>query len=49
MSSMERLKELREEAIAFHNAYVKHFSSNLPEDKFNKFRLYFLNLINDVL
>lgn len=46
---MERLRELKDEAIAFHNAYVKDFTSNLSEERFNKFRLYFLNLINDVL
>lgn len=48
MSSIERLKELSKEAITFHNAYVKSFTSFLSETKFNKFRLYFMNLIQDV-
>ena len=44
----ERISTFFESSQQFYNKYILNFKSNMSISKFNKFRLYFINLIQDV-
>jgi hypothetical protein len=44
----ERILSLKEVSENFFNIYIKNFKSDMSEIKFNKFRLFFLNIIHEV-
>ena len=44
----DRITTFFESSQQFYNKYILNFKSNMSISKFNKFRLYFINLIQDV-
>ena len=44
----EKIKKLFISNELFHEKYIKNFKSNMSDIQFNKFRLYFLNIITEV-
>ncbi len=44
----ERILFLFESSQIFFDSFTRLFKSDMSESKFNKFRLYFLNLISEV-
>lgn len=48
MSMSEKLYNLEQIAKKFFNKHIKSSDSGMPSKKFNKFRLYFLNIIIEV-
>lgn len=48
MSMSEKLYNFEQIANKFFNKHIKSSDSGMPSKKFNKFRLYFLNIIIEV-
>ena len=48
MSSLDKLKNFKESCEHFFLKYTKTFISDMPPEQFNKFRLYFLNILFEV-
>ena len=44
----DKIKKLFISNELFHEKYIKNFKSNMSDIQFNKFRLYFLNIITEV-
>ncbi len=44
----ERIYSLLRSSQLFFDSYICKFENEMPEKKFNKFRLYFLNLVTEV-
>jgi hypothetical protein len=47
-TTKEKIKQLFISNELFHEKYIKNFKSNMSDIQFNKFRLYFLNIITEV-
>lgn len=48
MSFLDILREYKVNADLFYNEYISQLNIHLSEELFNKFRLYFLNMLNEV-
>ena len=49
MSLIEILKFYNEKAMTFFEKFSENFKPEMPLDQFNKYRLYFINLLSNVL
>jgi hypothetical protein len=47
-TTKEKIKQLFISNELFHEKYIKNFENNMSDIEFNKFRLYFLNIITEV-
>lgn len=48
MSTPEKLKNLFENSKNFFDTYVKNSIPNMPEKQFHIFRLFYLNMLEEV-
>ena len=48
MSHLETLKFYNDKAIIFFKKFSENFKPEMPLEQFNKYRLYFINLLSNV-
>lgn len=49
MSFEDILKEYKQNADVFYKSYINPFQLHFSEELFNKFRLFFLNMLSEVI
>ena len=49
MSQLNELKEISTNVSNFFDKFISTFNPDMSDKKFNKFRLYFINLLTEVL